>query len=496
MDSLKRKLSSSSSSDDEREINAFEHGFSIQSTTINGNNIDFAESKPEQEYQLSKLIGNFHKKYQEKFTTLFHMRFAPKDSLNRFLYEQLSLPKSKQTSTSKASEINIPKPENIINLYTIDKEIKTAYPFTCCTKSFKEKKWKIQKNIKDCLYIGSNFSSKNRIIASNFNLKNLLNNGNKFTSANKYFDIFNRERKQYFAYFKVSFEQSIKDFKNFLLQELTNLIKKMDTSISINNTNKVVVSNDEHLVYIKYGVDSEFKVNKYHYDKIKRLFELNIEAHKEKSFKQTFEEYFYCMICRYQTFFSNNEQFNEGYGMQAALPQRVLKELHETFGVTQEMFASPFNCYFKNYCSAFLDTDFYFGSNGSFFDFEPSEGSFECNPPFTEEVIERMADRIDYLLGKTKSPLSFIVFIPEWLVPPTPGLVKMENSVYNRKHFNAENGNHQYISGSQHLSVKSKNDLYKSVHNTRIFFLQNDQGFSCWPPSEQNIQILKIAIHI
>ena len=162
------------------------------------------------------------------------------------------------------------------------------------------------------------------------------------------------------------------------------------------------------------------------------FFKFNLNKHRfSDSIK--FEERVYCLMSRYQTFFRNNEMINEGYGMQAALPKKVFQALNIALNVKQEMFASPFNCYFRTYCSAFYDTDAYFGSVGSFFDFEPSEdGSFECNPPFTEEVIERMADRIDYLLTNSKFALSFIVFIPEWLDPPTPGLVKMEKSKFKQ----------------------------------------------------------------
>ena len=123
-------------------------------------------------------------------------------------------------------------------------------------------------------------------------------------------------------------------------------------------------------------------------------------------------------------------------------------------------------------------------------------GSFECNPPFTEEVIERMADRIDYLLEKSSKPLSFIVFIPEWLSPPTPGLIKMEKSVFKKIDFNIENGKHQYISGSQHVSENAEKNLYTSVHNTRVFFLQNENGFKKWPPSEENVNKLKASMII
>ena len=55
---------------------------------------------------------------------------------------------------------------------------------------------------------------------------------------------------------------------------------------------------------------------------------------------------------------------HEGFGIQGALPVSVFECLHRVFGVTFECFASPFNCFFKQYCSAFPDTDGYFGSRG------------------------------------------------------------------------------------------------------------------------------------
>ncbi len=180
--------------------------------------------------------------------------------------------------------------------------------------------------------------------------------------------------------------------------------------------------------------------------------------------------------------------------MQAALPSSVFDKLNKEFKVSQEMFASPFNCYFKQYCSAFYDTDCYFGSMGSFFDYEPNDhGCFQCNPPFTEEVIERLADRLDFILEKSKFGLSYFVFIPEWLDPPTPGLVKLEKSKYNRLHFNLTNKEHQYVTGSQHLT--NENLLYTSSHNTRIFILQNDFGFEMFTPSEEKIFKLKCAMN-
>ena len=56
---------------------------------------------------------------------------------------------------------------------------------------------------------------------------------------------------------------------------------------------------------------------------------------------------------------------------------------------TFEAYASPFTCYFRQYCGPFPDTDGYFGSRGRFTDFRPIEGSFVlASPPFCEEMAE------------------------------------------------------------------------------------------------------------
>ena len=60
--------------------------------------------------------------------------------------------------------------------------------------------------------------------------------------------------------------------------------------------------------------------------------------------------------------------------MHAAAPESVFLFLHQRLGVRMEFFASPLNCYFRRFCSAFPDTDRFFGSMGSVFDFFPRTG--------------------------------------------------------------------------------------------------------------------------
>lgn len=80
-----------------------------------------------------------------------------------------------------------------------------------------------------------------------------------------------------------------------------------------------------------------------------------------------------------------------------------------------ECFASPLNCRFAPFCSAFPDTDAAFGSAGSFLDFKPHSGSFEANPPFESELFLASVRYIEALLGRGEAgPLSFAVVCPGW----------------------------------------------------------------------------------
>ncbi|CAH1270740.1 PCIF1 [Branchiostoma lanceolatum] len=193
----------------------------------------------------------------------------------------------------------------------------------------------------------------------------------------------------------------------------------------------------------------------------------------------------WCLLRRYQTLFGSSP--NEGTGLQGALPVPVFEAMHKHFGVTFELFASPLNCYFRQYCSAFPDTDGYFGSRGPVLDFHPVSGSFEANPPFSEELLNAMAEHLERLLATSSEPLSFLVFIPEWRDPPIPALLRMENSIFKRKTVVVPAFEHEYRSGLQH--VCSGNDLYhKSVHGTLVLILQNEAGFAKWGPTDDRVK--------
>uniref|UniRef100_A0A3B4YKW1 mRNA (2'-O-methyladenosine-N(6)-)-methyltransferase n=1 Tax=Seriola lalandi dorsalis TaxID=1841481 RepID=A0A3B4YKW1_SERLL len=188
------------------------------------------------------------------------------------------------------------------------------------------------------------------------------------------------------------------------------------------------------------------KVNRGHFSKLELLYRYSCidDPRFEKFLSRV-----WCLLKRYQEMFGSGA--NEGTGLQGALPVTVFEALNRQFGVSFECFASPLNCYFKQFCSAFPDIDGFFGSRGPFLSFSPVSGSFEANPPFCEELMDTMVTHFEELLNQSSEPLSFIVFVPEWRDPVTPALTRMEASRFLRHQLSVTAYEHEYRSGSQHI---------------------------------------------
>uniref|UniRef100_A0A3Q2QEP4 mRNA (2'-O-methyladenosine-N(6)-)-methyltransferase n=1 Tax=Fundulus heteroclitus TaxID=8078 RepID=A0A3Q2QEP4_FUNHE len=229
------------------------------------------------------------------------------------------------------------------------------------------------------------------------------------------------------------------------------------------------------------------KVNRGHFSKLELLYRYSCidDPRFEKFLARV-----WCLLKRYQVMFGSGA--NEGTGLQGALPVPVFEALNRQFGVTFECFASPLNCYFKQFCSAFPDIDGFFGSRGPFLSFRPVSGSFEANPPFCEELMDAMVTHFEELLNQSSEPLSFIVFVPEWRDPVTPALTRMEASRFLRHQLNIPAYDHEYRSGSQHV-CKRDEMYYRAVHGTAVLFLQNDAGFAKWAPTPERLAELSTA---
>ena len=77
-----------------------------------------------------------------------------------------------------------------------------------------------------------------------------------------------------------------------------------------------------------------------------------------------------------------------------------------------ELFGSPLNTS-QSYCSPFEIEKKYFGSLGSFFEYEIQPGINIANPPFDESLMEQMADRLEKQLEKT-ADVTVVCIVPVW----------------------------------------------------------------------------------
>ncbi|RWS28547.1 phosphorylated CTD-interacting factor 1-like protein [Leptotrombidium deliense] len=240
---------------------------------------------------------------------------------------------------------------------------------------------------------------------------------------------------------------------------------------------------DKEMVLLRYK-DEILRIRSQYLQKLEHLYRWScLDDRKLENFMSRA----WCLLKRYNAFLGSNSP--EALSTQASLPITVFECLHKHFDVTFECFASPLNCYFKQYCSAFGDTDSYFGSRGSVLNFFPISGSFEAFPPYCEDLFEATIDHFERVLSNSEEPLSFILFLQEYKDSSPRALIKLESSRFKRKQLTIEAFEYDLRSGTQHTCDVNQ-VLSKSSTSLMVIFLQNDAGFLRWGPTPQRIDAL------
>ena len=219
----------------------------------------------------------------------------------------------------------------------------------------------------------------------------------------------------------------------------------------------------------------------------------------------------YCCLARYEGL--------KGAGYQCAVPPIAFKAAATQLGLgtTIECFASPFNCHYRHYCSAFSDLESpRLGSLGSFFSskFQPIEGSFEVNPPFVPEIMNEMSTKLHQLLENPNAKcLSFLIVVPAWGSVGIQFCHDLESSTCCRAKSRILASDHVYCDGSQHnlLVVNKKRStsmanekqrgrqdeeglggqgppVRPSSWDTAVILLQNDLGAKEWPVTNDELE--------
>ncbi|CAI5717487.1 unnamed protein product [Peronospora destructor] len=270
-----------------------------------------------------------------------------------------------------------------------------------------------------------------------------------------------------------------------LTRESERMLRKFGQQDFVAGKKKVQVAvmekDTRHLTYGK----STVKLSAAHFAKLRELYARKRGLDGDGTSmapedQHQFESALFCLLLRYDSL--------NGGGFQAALNEECFDVLLKEFNCKMECFASPLNCRYSRFCSAFLDTDFVFGSVGSFFDFSPRSGCFEANPPFILKVIKRMADHMTALLTAADGPLAFIVIIPAW--QKTEGWQQLNTSRFNQMHLLIPQKQHGYCEGKQQIR---KTRWRIASFDTSVFFWQNAKACNEWPVTEKKLESLKHA---
>jgi hypothetical protein len=260
------------------------------------------------------------------------------------------------------------------------------------------------------------------------------------------------------------------------------------------NPENVIVVRHKHScdVMLSKNKAKLLKINPAHYDKLKVMYTrqqkqmLPKKDNREKGDVEVlddseFHRRLFCVLARYHSI--------QGHGFQAACTEHVFDVLHGHFGVNLECFASPLNSRYALHCSAFPDTDACFGSLGSFFNFYPTSGSFEANPPFEPVVMLAMVQHMELLFSKADGPLSFVVVVPGW--KESEAFQLLTASAFTKKAVPIAQADHGFCDGASH----QRRDRYRiSPYDTFFFFLQNEKAAEKWPVTDTAISELKAAM--
>jgi hypothetical protein len=205
----------------------------------------------------------------------------------------------------------------------------------------------------------------------------------------------------------------------------------IDVNIDIKNKfndimNKLKNFNNNNIKYDHEYLENKkkyiYKINNYNYELDIKIFN---KLEKEYS-GDDIHKHILMGLIRYDTLDSGAEQY--------VVDLKYKKQLKK-YGMNFECFGSMFNHYYDNYCSMFYDIEKYFNSKGSFFGISINYGMFMANPPYDNNLLDKMYQHIKKFYKKAL----FIMSIPKWDDYP------LEKIIDNDKLFNERKVKYEYF---------------------------------------------------
>ena len=457
------------------------------------------------------LRKKYFKELSEDFENLIReklKRDSPTTSFSRWIIERQNLEIMKAfKNKEKQIEALLPDKCEPVNSPLLYQELKYHIPIKLSfhQKNLQDSKKAMLQFIEDIkLLIDENFPAQREMDEKKIEeIKNYIKNVEIESKTKRDYKQLIRIRYDLREFVKTPLFEKMEPVIELVCYEMSQLAfnkreKFILESQKLQDDSKIEISLNDSVVTLS-SQESRFRVTSMHFKKLAFLHKKNWERNKaEGDWKSTFYKELFCLCVRYDTYIVDFDSS----GIQSALPSKTFECLTDLFGVQAECFASPFNCYYPNFCSLFADTDCKFGSSGSFFQIENLSGSFECNPPFIQEIIVDCVNHIQFLLKKAEEDgqaLSFILFIPRWKNNPVFEK-NISESPFLTFQFIAKLAEHEYVDGKQHVPFelndirleKNKTQfLYDAVFDTSVYFLQNSFGAQKWKVVPEKINTLK-----
>jgi hypothetical protein len=163
------------------------------------------------------------------------------------------------------------------------------------------------------------------------------------------------------------------------------------------------------------------KINNNLYDKLKKLLLLNNKNISEVD-EKIINLLIFVVMYRYKLY--ELDKVGVCLSVENIYNNNIIKKkLNMTADNTLELFANPMNSHLENFCSLFYDIEKYFGSIGNAFFMENNMEYWKkyntviCNPPYCEQIMERMSKMIENIIEYCKKEnhnILFIITIPDW----------------------------------------------------------------------------------
>jgi hypothetical protein len=260
----------------------------------------------------------------------------------------------------------------------------------------------------------------------------------------------------------------LKERCNKCINELRDFISTDYYINNIFNVDITVFTTDKFVFYTINGI--EFKLHNTVMRKLIRLYSLGGVGDTKKNFDYNIA----CIMLRYHSLASYNQQL--------ATNPEFYKYLQQYHGVNFELFGSPLNCFFDNYCSLFWDIERNFGSKGTFNNITLNKGIYIANPPYDEEIMKTMVIKLIASLANSQEELSFIIIVPVW-DDPNYGTNEANTMLESSKYLVCR----EKIEKARAKFFNYFTNKYIYPCDIYMFLLQNDKG-----KEKHNIPLTKI----